>query len=610
MNLAVSFAILLYILFGFNDLAKKNPNYSGDEYETNMKSPPIAVRLYHPCILLTDSTLNSLKNQAKTDILLQRYVNDVISEANTVLSASLPEYNKDDIWYTTEMTRQYITQLSLAYRWTGDVKYAVAAKKFMLNAINFPDWTPIPGFLQTSEMTCAIALGYDWLYNWLDQPSRLAVENAILKFGLNEYLLSNVERPWNTKTPFNFGIVTNSSMLVGAVAVGNIYPDILKKVIQIAAANLAIPLKSYAPDGAWPEGINYWGFSTIYACYGIETLKSTTGTDLGLCKIPGLSNAGYFPIYTLGPNSTRLCFADDATYFIGDEPTKSLFWLGKIFNNPFFINEEHRLLKKKKADPLHVVFYSPPQSVTRTKPLDKFFSGSMPLITFRSAWDDPQSLFLGAKGGRNMDEHAHLDLGNFELEALGMQWAIDLGRDDYNLPGYFDNQTLNKSKRWTYYRCNSHSHNVPMINNKDQLVAGDAVIISHSENVEEPHITFDLTRAYSHDANSVIREIKIINNRKAVQVTDVFNLKEQSDIYWGMTTPAFIHILDNGEALLSMRGKSLIARIASPSGLSFYSESCYQAPPQNANSGFSRLMVKTNHPEGVISLIITLTPNY
>jgi hypothetical protein len=348
----------------------------------------------------------------------------------------------------------------------------------------------------------------------------------------------------------------------------------------------------------------------MYACFGIETLKTVTGTDMGLLKITGLSNAGNFPIYTLGPNGTRLCIADDATYFKGDEPTRSLFWLGKQFNNPFYINEEHRLLKKFKADVLHVIYYRPPQSETQSKSLDRYFNGSMPVITFRSAWNDTQALFLGAKGGRNSDEHAHLDLGNFELEALGKQWAVDLGRDDYNLPGYFDNRTLNTSKRWTYYRCNSHSHNVPMINNKDQLAGAEAAIISHSENVKEPHITFDLTRAYSDDAYSVTREIKIINNRKAVQVTDIFNLKEQSDIYWGMTTPAFIQILDNGEALLSMKGKFLKARIVSPSGLSFYSESCYQSPPQNVNDGFSRLMVKTNRPGGEISLIITLTPNY
>ena len=606
-NSVISVMLFLFLLFGFRNAAETRSDNSAELNAQDSKNPQIVIRAYHPRILLNDSTLNALKTLAKTDILLQRYAADVINSANSALKASLPEYSKGDLWYTTEMTRQYITDLSLAYRWTGEVRYAAGAKKFILNAINFPDWTPRSGFLQCSEMTCAVALGYDWLYNWLDQESKTQIEDAILKFGLDEYLLSNLQRPWNTKTPFNFGLVTNSSMIIGAVAIGDKFPEILNRVIATAVNNLPIPLRSYAPDGAWPEGLNYWNFATIYACFGIETLQTAIGNDMGLGLIPGLSNAGNFPIYTLGPNGTRLCFADDATYFKGDEPTRSLFWLGKKFGNPFFINEEHRLLTTHKADAMNVVFYAPPQPSNQVKRLDKFFDGSMPLITFRSEWDNPQALFLGVKGGRNMDEHAHLDMGNFELEALGIRWAADLGRDKYDLPGYFD-CTTNTAPRWSYYRCNSHSHNVPMINNKDQSVTGKAIVKSYSENSAEPYIIFDLTSAYQVDASLVTREVRLVSNRKEVLVIDAFNLKMQSVIYWGMTTPASIRIMDRGEALLTSKGKSLKAKILSPSGLNFYSESCEQVAPQATNTGYSRLMVKASRPVGATTLKILLTP--
>lgn len=593
-----------------------NPNFekdipSSDSAKKNdLKILPIIEKKDHPYILLTDSALTILKQESKTDVLLQRYANDVIILANSMLNKPLLKYNNNDLWFTTEMTREYLTNLCFAYRWTGEEKYAIVAKKVILNAVSFPDWTPIPGFLQTSEMTCAVAIGYDWLFEWLDPISRTSIENAILNYGLKEYLLADVNRTWLTKRSNNFGIANNSCMVIGAVAIGKLYPEILKKVLQTALNenNLPLSIKLYSPDGAWNEGIHYWGFSTYYAILGIEVLKTATGSDFGLSNTQGFSNTGYFNIYTLSNNGIRLHFGDDYTNEKGDEPTKSLFWLGKRFNNQFFINEEHKKLYKKIADPFHVIYYASQKIENDQRNLDRFFDGTVPVVTFRSKWDDMQALFLGAKGGQNNLGHGHLDLGNFEMEALGIRWADDLGTDNYDLPGYFSDWTLNSAQRWTYYRCNSHSHNVPMINNNDQLVNGNAIVLSHKENIEEPYIKFDLSSAYATNAKSVTRDIRIINNRNSVQVTDVFNLKAQAEIYWGITTPANIQILTNGEAILTSKGKMLKAKIVSPSGLNFYSESCIQVAPQALNFGYSRLMIKTNQPSGITELKITLSP--
>ncbi|MGH7945950.1 MAG: hypothetical protein ACREH8_23950 [Opitutaceae bacterium] len=49
----------------------------------------------------------------------------------------------------------------------------------------------------------------------------------------------------------------------------------------------------------------------------------------------------------------------------------------------------------------------------------------------------PMRCGVGFKAGRNTVNHAHLDLGTFTFDAGGVRWAGDLGRDDYNLPGYW-----------------------------------------------------------------------------------------------------------------------------------------------------------------------------
>ena len=82
-----------------------------------------------------------------------------------------------------------------------------------------------------------------------------------------------------------------------------------------------------------------------------------------------------------------------------------------------------------------------PRSSLRHGRLDAIFRG-VDIACFRSAWDDPNALYLAVKGGDNKAAHAHLDLGSFVLDAGGVRWAADLGPDDYDLPGYFGSPAL------------------------------------------------------------------------------------------------------------------------------------------------------------------------
>ena len=106
---------------------------------------------------------------------------------------------------------------------------------------------------------------------------------------------------------------------------------------------------------------------------------------------------------------------------------------------------------------------------------DKLFRGPVEVAVLRSAWNDPQALFLAIKAGHNQVNHGHLDLGSFELDALGVRWVRDLGADNYNLPGYWDRRP--GGRRWSYYRLNSHSHRVPLLDDKDQHALAKARIV-------------------------------------------------------------------------------------------------------------------------------------
>ena len=89
--------------------------------------------------------------------------------------------------------------------------------------------------------------------------------------------------------------------------------------------------------------------------------------------------------------------------------------------------------------------------------------------------------FVGFKGGDNKVNHSHLDLGTFVLDALGQAWALDLGSDDYNLPGYFGKQ------RWNYYRLRTEGHNTLTIEGENQNPEARAHLLAFHSDPERAH---------------------------------------------------------------------------------------------------------------------------
>ena len=83
-----------------------------------------------------------------------------------------------------------LLNLSMAYQLTGERKYVERGKREMLAVADFSDWNP-SHFLDVAEMTLAMAIGYDWMYNALDEITRKTVREAIKEKG--------VELPFETK---------------------------------------------------------------------------------------------------------------------------------------------------------------------------------------------------------------------------------------------------------------------------------------------------------------------------------------------------------------------------------------------------------------------------
>jgi len=559
----------------------------------------------HPRLMLKDEDLERLKRLYAEDKVLQKCLRDVLEDADKCAEKPMLTYRKigPRLLHVSRECVHRIYALGLAYRWTGEEKYAEKAAKNLLTVCAFKDWNP-SHFLDTAEMSHAVGVGYDWLYSYLDEETREKIRAGLVKNGLKP-ALSAYGKSWWSKSEHNWNQVCNGGMIIGALAIAESELQYAERIINSAIKSLPLALKSYGPDGAWMEGPGYWSYATRYTAYGLTALQTALGTDFDLLKIEGLAEAGKFPVYTAGPRGLYLNFADSGEKG-SRRPMPCMFWLARTYDNSLYAESEHAEIAKRSASAQHVVWYVPPPRQFPQKALDCYFRGPVEIAVFRSAWNDPEALFVGVKAGYNQVNHGHLDLGNFELDALGIRWVRDLGSDNYNLPGYWDGKR--GGRRWSYYRLNSKSHSVPLLNGENQDPMATSNFTKFETERSSAFVIVDLASAYKKSASRVTRGVAMIADRRAVLVQDEFEIENSCELVWAMTTDAEIDIKEKNTALLTLGGRKLVARLVSPSVAGFAVESAKQKPPQKTNKGVRRLIVRLPNAKGNVRVAVLLSP--
>jgi hypothetical protein len=566
----------------------------------------VALKGGHPRLILTENRLVELQKLAETDALLNKCVKDVLTRADGYCGKDTLEYKKigPRLLSVSRECMNRVYALGLAWRWTGQEKYAVKCKENLLAVCAFADWNP-SHFLDTAEMSHAVGVGYDWLYDWLDDETRSVIRQGLIRNGLDEAIKAYKDNGhWFTGSQYNWNQVCNGGLVAGALAIADEEPKYADVIIPGAVKSFPRALASYAPDGSWGEGCGYWHYATRYTAYGIAALQTATGDDFGLLDRDGLRKAAYFPIYMAGPTGMYLNFAD-----VGENSRRGtipcMFWLSQVYDNALFADSERRQIQKHRAGPEHLIWYRPKPEKVEARTLDRFFGGPVEVAVFRSEWDNPEALFVGIKAGYNQVNHGHLDLANFELDALGQRWARDLGSDDYNLPGYWQGGT--GGKRWTYYRLNSESHNVLLVAGKGQDPLAEAKITRFESAEAAGFAIVDLTSAYPEFSKKTLRGLSLTAGRRAVLVQDELEIEKPCEVLWGMTTDAEIE-LKGTTALLKLGGRELLAKILSPAGAAFSSGSAEQPAPDRQNKGVRRLIIKHDAQQGPMRLSVLLSP--
>lgn len=578
-------------------------------------APTATLRAGHPRLLFTVEDQARIEKLAKTDALLARLIDQNTVNAAAMLKRPSVRYEIPDGKRLLSQSRKCIERvatMAMAHRLTGERRFVNGAVKEMLIASKFKDWNP-SHFLDTAEMTTALAIGYDWLYEEIAPDDRKTVREAMVRLGLNPGMKCYKKKGWWVAGHNNWNQVCNGGMIIGALAVGEDEKQLADDIIRFALKSIPNGVGVYNPSGAYPEGPGYWQYGTSYTCLTTSALQTALGHDFGVGQTPGLDKAGSFRIHTVGPLMHYFNYADSGSRY---RPASAMFELARLHDNRLYAWWHRRQLAKfvptdgplklncpDRFFALEIAWYDPrgEQPTDAELPRDAFFKSDQDAVTMRSAWDDPNALYVGFKGGNNRANHGHLDIGSFVLDAQGVRWALDLGSDNYNMPGYFG------AKRWQYYRMTNRSHNTLVIGDKIQNTRAVSRVVSFNSTPERTAAVIDMTDAYSGSVESARRGLEMLEGR-AIHVRDeLTGLKEP--VRWAMVTAAKIKV-DGNKAALTQDGKTLQAEILAPPGAKF--EIASTKPPtaqEKQNKGMQILAIAIDAgPSGDVALSVLMQP--
>ncbi|MFD0717552.1 DNRLRE domain-containing protein [Paenibacillus sp. GCM10027626] len=564
----------------------------------------------HPRLWAGNADFAALYTSLLPGTTKARLYEEVKVQADNILTEPLSEHVLPDGTRLLATSRKVLSRLytlGMVYQMekqsdpAAAAVYAERAWDEIEAVAAFPDWNP-NHFLDTAEMTHAFAIGYDWFYDYWSEAQRETIREAIVNHGLNEGL-QQYQNGWWHNAVSNWNFVCNAGLLSGALAIGDDpeYREIADAVIRNALVTIEKAFEQFNPNGGWYEGPGYWDYATQYLTVFLGSLQSAIGTDFGYSDKPGVKDTGYFPIYFESPIGQTFNFSDAGSTA---PVSPQLLWMSRMFDRPAY----QWFRKAIAASPQSLLWYDESNQYAGPRadglPLDRYFE-YVETVSMRSAWEDRDAIFLGIKGAVEDISHKQLDAGEFVLDALGVRWAMLLGHDDYNIPGYFDD----KGPRWTYYRNRSEGSNTIVINPSsagEQDIHAAADIKRFETSPSEVFAIVDLTDVMGGEVTRAERGLKLLQDRRAVILQDEVETAKQSDIWWFMHTQTEIDSIspDGKTAVLQHNGQRLWAKILSPQG-EFIAMDAKPLPTspdpagQNANQGIKKLAI---HEQGATSL--------
>jgi len=580
----------------------------------------------HPRLFARAADWERVQKQVVSDPVSARIFASLQTKAEGYLSLPPTEYKLEGIRLLgpAREVLERVTTLATVARITGDARYVERAALEMRTVARLADWHPVH-FLDTAEIALAVAIGYDWLYDQLNEADRAEFAQALVEKGLNPSQASVKQgatpslyptpdgKQWWISGTNNWNQVCHASMSAAAIAVAALQPDLATQILQRAIENVPRSAHAYAPDGVYPEGAGYWGYGTTFHVLLVAELQTFGGQAYGLDTLPGFDKTALYINEVTAPSGRCFNYSDAGERW--RELEIALFWFAQRFQHPEWLRYDvgelpaylDRYDKRPGGERLlaMALLWRNPSLVDDGKtalPLHWLGRGENPVAVHRSAWDDPNTLYLAIKGGSPSLNHAHMDAGSFILEADGIRWAVDLGAQDYNSLESAGIDLWNNhqnSQRWDVFRIGPESHNILRFNGAVPLVAGNGVVAGFQGEGTSPHSIFDLSSIYSDQVRAVHRGSAFLPGGR-ILFQDEWTAKELPvEVAWQMITRAEVSV-QPGEIQLRQEGKTLTLKILAPADAHVEVQEAQQFQKwfDTNNAGVRRITITTHTAAG------------
>ncbi len=533
---------------------------------------PRVVQTPHPRLFADKAGFAALKARAARDEYVRMGVEHVRDCADALLDAPpvVRELEGRRLLGVSRRALYRINTLALAYRLYERPEHLARALAELRAVCAFSDWNP-SHFLDVAEMSLAVATGYDWLHEYMDEATRKEIAAGLRRNGLEE----GKKAKWWIRARNNWGQVCHAGILSAALALAEENPDETARLVQRCVDFLPFSMKALAPNGNYPEGPGYWNYGVEFNVAALMLLEGTLGSDFGLMSQPGFKETAQYPDLVTGPCGQTFNYADGGS---GRGSCMATWWFAKRLNRPdllaYFECDAYRrycapkkMRKGKTVVPksgdrmfAYGLFFvqAPPADLKPDLPLVWDAGGPVPITVQRSSWDDATALFAGLKGGSPSANHGHMDGGSFIFEAKGVRWAIDLGAENYHK---IESLGMNlwdmrqPSDRWRVFRLGTSAHNVLMLDGCSQHVRGFGKVVEVKASAPSA-VTLDLTSLYT-NATQVLRRGVMAADGKSYELTDtVTGLRAGAPIRWAMTTRATAEV--QGLDLVLRQGRKSI----------------------------------------------------
>ncbi|MDB2406990.1 DUF4962 domain-containing protein [Jannaschia sp.] len=286
----------------------------------------------HPRLWMTPDRLDDFRKAVKADpdhctwqtffdgSVLPWMDRDIMQEP-----AGYPDHKRTaPIWRQTYIDCQEllyaIRHLAIGGTVTGDAAMRSRAKDWLLEAAS---WSPTgtTSRAYTDEwafrVNLALAWGYDWLHDLLNEEERTQVRDALLARTREtaDHIIRNARIQL---FPYDSHAVraVSAVLIPAAIALLDEAPE-AEEWLHYSIEFLSTVYSPWGDDqGGWAEGPHYWMTGMAYLIDAANLLKSYTGIDL--YRRPFFQKTGDFPLYTKAPDTRRATFGDDST--MGDLP--------------------------------------------------------------------------------------------------------------------------------------------------------------------------------------------------------------------------------------------------------------------------------------------------